>query len=276
MHEVISQVCDEFPYHGVFWDRFVDQLTAGLLNPDNTGQKGLFLRFLEYETIHDIGLKPAMFESTFGATRISNESIHVLSDDRLKIQSVIDNTPVLVQGKIDRIDVVPDPTNPELMQYLVIDYKTGRYVPRYTNEIKRGLSFQLPIYVRAVKYFKEKETTRPRGGSYYFVPLDDEIIASNTFVSEKLAGRKGYAFRDFEPYVEDMLNNRISRIVYSIHGGFFPPSLIEDRNRCGFCDYKNLCRISGDKMDSMRVKVTSMDPNYFLPDPKPGKNSTQK
>lgn len=89
-------------------------------------------------------LKPSYFEWRFESLSIPDGT----------------NNPIKIKGRIDRIDI-----DPNRKRFLVIDYKTGSQ--KITgNQIRKGQSLQLPLYIMAVKQLLLPDH-EPIGGLYY-------------------------------------------------------------------------------------------------------------
>lgn len=59
---------------------------------------------------------------------------------------VEDEAPLLIRGRVDRIDVSPDQSH-----FLIVDYKTGKTVDSIRSHLVKGRHLQLPLYVEAVR-----------------------------------------------------------------------------------------------------------------------------
>ncbi len=137
---------------------------------------------------------------------------------------------VLVRGRIDRIDVVPGTTP---LQYVVLDYKTGR--GGKAGDILNGIDFQLPLYCLAAREVFEGHTIEPLYWAYYCVrrkiKFAGKVPASRIKVS-----------------IEDALE-AAARYVHAyagaIRSGWFAlqPKVCTD-----YCAFKGICRYSAHRV----------------------------
>lgn len=133
-------------------------------------------------------------------------------------------------GAIDRIDKYLDED-----KYILIDYKNSVYGARDIDDMKAGLSLQLPIYI-----LSQKDKNIVAG--IYGIISNGEFKVRIGNVDEKhliTRGNKG-AITKIE--LEDLLDkskNIIKSYMDSIHEGDFS---VNPKECSPFCIYKNICR----------------------------------
>jgi len=162
-----------------------------------------------------------------------------------------DGKSIRISGRIDRIDV-----DSKKKQFLIIDYKTGsRKVTG--NQIRRGESLQLPLYILAVKRILLPEY-EPIGGLYYHLSdlsLDAGIVHKDR-VPEALdihaRSSSLIAPKDWAPLFES-IEERVRGIIDEIKKESFP----SQEEPCEpWCAYKDICRIRYFN-DSNNVRASS-------------------
>ena len=93
--------------------------------------------FLELETARALStpLLPSHCEWIFGTEHVKPLSLSLENDDD-----------ILIQGRVDRIDVSHDGSS-----FLIVDYKTGKSIESIRKKIEDGLHLQIPLYIAAVQ-----------------------------------------------------------------------------------------------------------------------------
>lgn len=184
-----------------------------------------FLR-MEKEWQESSGLHPEFLEWSFGTREVP------------PLQISEEGQPILIRGRIDRIDV-----DRKRKRFLVIDYKTGsRKV--LGSAIVRGESLQLPLYVKAVQEIL-LPGFEPMGGLYY--RLADLERKDGFLHSERLP--EGI---DIHPRSSTLIPplrwnslfeatfDSVLRIVKAIRSAQFDPT----PDFCEpFCPYRDICRL---------------------------------
>ncbi|HKI43814.1 MAG TPA: PD-(D/E)XK nuclease family protein, partial [Balneolales bacterium] len=139
--------------------------------------------------------------------------------------------PVRLRGFIDRIDHSPDGK-----QALVFDYKTGTSsVKKFKDDINKGMSFQLPVYARALLH----EGCERFAGGYYVLPFGREqskIVCTQLigeeawFNPDLINGQRGGRLKDFlglmewdefQNFLDQLVHERMEWILNHIHDGLF-------------------------------------------------------
>jgi ATP-dependent helicase/nuclease subunit B len=198
---------------------------------DYENLKDNLLRFIEFEItrLEQSPFQPHYFEFGFGVKDEDREA------DSPALELETDSGPILIRGKIDRIDV--DPAN----QYaLVIDYKSSAKYNREAMEM--GTALQLPIYIMvAEKYLGLK----PVGGQLY--SLKDFKAAGfyhkeNMEKFQKLAARSlNFSESEFRSVIEHSAE-QIREFVGAMRKAEIAVRP-RSKDACDFCSYSAVCRI---------------------------------
>lgn len=180
------------------------------------------------------GLAPAHLEFSFGVTD-QRGADPASTDDPLVLSG--DGGETRARGIIDRIDAFPDG------RATVIDYKTGRSVPAY-SDVCEGISFQLVVYLLSAErllglhpevglYLKVSEPPGARGG----LPQAGQI-ACREKPSRK--GQLGW------PALRDRVLTFLSAYAADISAGHFPVLPVDaapDGKACLYCGFRSACRV---------------------------------
>ncbi len=194
-------------------------------------KESILFRFLEAERNGSKDFIPEFFEVGFGRLK-ENEADKILSDpDPILIDGI------KLCGKIDRIEV-----NEKLKSFNIVDYKLSGAKPTF-DELKSGISLQLPVYL----YAASKLLSKKFGGNYS--PNEMFIYslkyAIDDFGKNKVASSKK---NDEIQSIEQLIGRSIEHIknsVRSITEGKFHLSKLEERENkvCRFCQFRTVCRI---------------------------------
>ncbi|NHN42959.1 hypothetical protein G9C85_15165 [Halorubellus sp. JP-L1] len=244
---VLSEVDDDAD--DVVTDSWERDLLAGLAGPDVNPQynpwdlqepvTGTLAAFVEEEctlqgTTEESGdpltTRPAYFERYLRAT-VDGVDLH---------------------GKVDRVDVDADG------EFVVRDYKTG-WTPR-EGDVLDGLAFQLPVYLHLAAVETDHD---PIGGTYYQIAGPNDVSSFATVLaSGEDAGwhaHGGSALRrfshprfdtrtQFETFLDEVVPDRISRIVDGVEQGYFHPAVNDpDDAGCSYCEYSEICDVRSDR-----------------------------
>jgi ATP-dependent helicase/DNAse subunit B len=202
------------------------------------GRKGVLDKFLEAEKRNEaITTSPILFEHGF-----ENQVVTEQSGDE-------PGRSFKIRGKIDRIDI-----DSENSFYTVTDYKTSKGAG--TGEISKGLSLQLPLYLRiaedilrlhigseleGVGAFYHKLTGKEAGKDPALLIRD---YAAKTYVEITKSKKKGIAESPEE--LESIIETTIRYANDYIDGmtrGEFPIVREDGTSACTYCDIKRACRI---------------------------------
>jgi ATP-dependent helicase/DNAse subunit B len=136
---------------------------------------------------------------------------------------------VLVQGKIDRIDLLPSDED-AMTRFAVFDYKTRTY--QRWQDIVEGTDFQLPLYaLAAMRVVLRDENAQCVEWAYYKVRRPIQTAAN--VVSEGTKAQMAECLAATEQH--------LPRYAADIRSGQFPVAPRADV--CGFCEYRHICRV---------------------------------
>ncbi len=217
-----------------FWDHECERILGGRRPAD-----GLLYKFLAHEREREDQTVPAFFEAGFGRGTGSEAG----RDRRLSQDDPVAAGSVKLRGKVDRIDAGEG-------FFSIIDYKTGRTLPRL-EDIRKGMSLQLPLYLYAVEMMLTARTPVAAAGGFYY-QLRDEVKLSPGLANGAFTGsafeksRSGQVLKtteEFRKVIDDsihLVNDFVRRIVE----GTFPLTSPENIDKvCVSCPSKTVCRI---------------------------------
>jgi ATP-dependent helicase/DNAse subunit B len=145
------------------------------------------------------------------------------------------DSPVLIRGRIDRIDVFESESN---SSFAVIDYKTGRAKAAQVKSLQAGQGLQLALYTLAVSRLQLGAVTgNPLLLGYWTIR---EKGFSASFMGGK---RKGLLDAKLLAMLGRVLDGLVPHLVEGMRGGRF---VVEnrDKNCTARCDYRTTCRVS--------------------------------
>lgn len=219
-----------------FWQLDVDSLIA-----DRKEDGGILRRFIERElALQEVELRPQYFEVGFGLGPDAE------SDPLLILEEEITIDGLKLRGKIDRIDVGPN-------QFAIVDYKSGSSVSKL-KDIKRGISLQLPLYLRVAEDVLRSHMPHLIGVAGIYQKLSDpkskrELgIAVKQFAEDLYPDVKAQKMCQSVEELADLINKVVERAKQYVDGmtqGLFPltDSDLTDRV-CSYCEYSSVCRLS--------------------------------
>jgi ATP-dependent helicase/nuclease subunit B len=233
--EIVRGKLDALDIPDAFWD-VEKELLLG-----SQGSGGVLRQFLTKERERAVASVPAYFEVSFG----DRESVGDKRDPLLSTSEPIHFGSMQFRGKIDRVDVGPG-------FFSIIDYKTGRTMPTL-DDIRRGYSLQLPVYLHAVReLFRQGGNELAAAGALYYSVRDP--VSIRVVIGD--AEFKGPAFEP-GPGTRYLVANAAElqglidgsreaaeRYRAGIDAGRFPltpPERIPDV--CTYCPFKSMCRI---------------------------------
>lgn len=231
----------DIEFDDVFYERWLEQLLAGLATPDaneyfGDGQphqgtdRGLFVRFLdaEYDDNDDV---PAWFEVPMDFDDSEGGEITVTTPDGRQIP---------VGGFIDRVSLREQDDG--TIEGLVHDYKTSD--PETIQTID-GIEFQLPLYTLATR----AELTAQHGdvlgtvdGQFYVTepPTDVTRKWSLQYYIERNDGTD----EDYERFLTETVPSRVGAIADGIEDGAFQTTTLPPKEAgCHYCDYRDVCDV---------------------------------
>jgi RecB family exonuclease len=132
-----------------------------------------------------------------------------------------------IRGYVDRVDTIPGADD----LLVIYDYKTGR-APSL-NDIKRGLSFQMPGYLLAVAGEQEASNAVAR---YYLV--NRQRLSDNNVLTSPIAypreQQTGMSLSGVK-----LIGDFADELIALLKAGVFHHST--DEMTCSFCDFKYAC-----------------------------------
>jgi ATP-dependent helicase/DNAse subunit B len=174
----------------------------------------------EIELQKESGFRPAMLEKSFNY-QLENRGI------------------LKYMGFVDRIDKDSD-------RFIIYDYKSG--MPPKLEDVKEGIAFQLPLYIKACKEIFNMENIC--GGGYYSLGSNFNRN-SGMWVKECLADLAlNSSIKDKLPFEEwnELLEETIEK-AYDyrelMRDGYYPLNPKKIPTFCSYCTYKDICRLTG-------------------------------
>jgi len=280
----------EEQFDGLYWEEEKRMLVSRLRKPDEP--KGILKAFLEVEfepekEFLDGNFKPTYFEYYFGSFQVehpdkiggeasyrslatSATSLATSATFALQIPRETNKPPIRIRGRIDRVDI-----DEEYQRFAVYDYKTGGYAN--VKKIERGISFQLPIYLRAVAQQENPHT--PAAGAYYVLKKVKEVgkkgylgvweALKDEYKYKKDGSIKqppsGFYFAEDYQRLEVFVIENIKSIDECIRSGKFNPSIWEEKDAlCQWCKYKFICRYNASRQLNMKNQDGHYHPRSFV------------
>ncbi|MFA6570343.1 MAG: PD-(D/E)XK nuclease family protein [Bacteroidota bacterium] len=193
--------------------------------------------------------KAALFEFSFGIGSKTNP---------YKIEPIKLDDNFYLRGKIDRIEFLDSETG---LDMLIADYKSSSSGIQSDSSIKKGKTFQMPLYLYSAAHILKKYysiNVFPAGAVYYILKpkLDNKatklishqtvILDSKNHLLEVENKRVENSITDMEAFL-NLSVGYAKEIVKSISESRFPVQPASPAE-CKFCGYKSLCRINERKM----------------------------
>jgi ATP-dependent helicase/nuclease subunit B len=245
---ILEAKLSAFDLSDAFWE-----LDRELLLGGSSRRQGLVREFLNAERTRDVETVPAYFEVSFGGRTGELQK----SDPELSQNAPLQLGGLRLRGKVDRVELGPS-------YFTILDYKTGREIPTL-EEMRRGLSLQLPLYLRAIGSLLKGATGRglePAAGLYYRLRTPVKIVPgvgvaryrkrafSATPQSRQLV-REG---EDLQGIIEGAVA-AAELYVRKISEGEFPLAAPENVEKvCVFCNFRNACRIQSARHVNSRAE----------------------
>lgn len=140
---------------------------------------------------------------------------------------------VKIQGKIDRVDV-----DPATRKALVIDYKLSKRPVSIREKFAKGLEFQIPLYLMAVRRLLNLDVI---GGELRFLSSasTEGLYRESEREGLGLGPRKkgGYSEEEFEKLLEDT-----ETLVRQAVGRLRSADISVKSKSCDFCAFSPVCR----------------------------------
>jgi ATP-dependent helicase/nuclease subunit B len=218
-----------------------------LLGIDGNRKNSLLYKFLEEERNNEDGYIPSFFELSFGKIRDSFDK-NVVADKKISAGKV------KLKGKIDRIDI-----NKANSTLKVLDYKLSGTVPTM-EDLKSGLSIQLPLYLFAAKHLLSahfSEDYHSTGAEIFSLKYSEKDFGRNEVRIKRKV--KNESLESRIQLTDEMIRiciEMINKHVKAISEGRFNLSVLSDKESkvCRFCDFKKICRIQ----ENNKKKLVSM------------------
>ncbi len=232
-----------------FWRLDSEHLFSG-----NQPDGSLLWKFIKRE--HDLApfeLRPRFFEVSFGgAGRAPKTPI----DPEISQDAPVNLGGFQLRGKIDRIDTPKqnEDGTAEGDAFAIIDYKSGKQTPPW-YEIERGLSLQLPLYLRVAEDLLRSHIPALKGvAALYHKVLGEKSerklgIALRSYTNkafEVLGNKRTGGLLDSEEELAELIEQAVTKAKTYVDGvaaGQFPlleANLIE---HCKHCPYGSVCRV---------------------------------
>ncbi|MFH1052537.1 MAG: PD-(D/E)XK nuclease family protein [bacterium] len=246
LQNIAEKEFDIFRFEHPFFDLETERILG------TVGKPGLLQKWLlaELERIEQCNLfKPVLFEFAFGTSYLSKSKSHTdfIEIDGLKLQ-----------GKVDRIELMKEN---EQYCFMIGDYKNKMSNVAKNSEIKNCESFQMPLYILAVKNILKDYYSidaEPMGGIYYGFEQEVDTNKSishkyvlaeqrNPRIPKELKNSSTQVLKSSEN-LEDILKHSLEtakQIVDKISNGIFP--INPANNECKYCGFSSICRIKEKK-----------------------------
>ena len=202
-------------------------------------RKGLLREFLEVERQRTTTLEPRYFEVAFGP----NVGARRGKDSLLSTEETIAVGNVNLRGKVDRVEIGEG-------AFAIVDYKTGKDVARI-EDIRQGISLQLPLYLYAMEQLLKAKSHLPAAGLYYLLrePVKIQVgIASAEYKGVAVEPSvKPKQLLETNEALRELINEAVTMVngyVGSMAQGKFPLTTPDKVQKvCTYCEYKTICRI---------------------------------
>jgi ATP-dependent helicase/nuclease subunit B len=207
-----------------------------LLGIGGNKKQSILYKFLEDERQNDEGYVPSFFEIGFGKVKEEKNSG--------KLREEVKAGSIKLKGKIDRIDI-----NKDEGTLKVIDYKLGGTKPT-SEDLKSGISLQLPLYLFAAKELIKKEFDKeykPADAQIFSLKFNEKDFGKKSIIPKSKKVKSEVAEEELDP-AEEIINNcldMVKKFSEDISKGIFHLSTLKNREAkvCRFCDFKKICRI---------------------------------
>ncbi len=244
LHNIASEELEKISYSHPYFEIEKANLIG---TSEKAGYLETWLGFELDRLKNDWNYIPVFFEFGFGLATGNDESA---------IAPVEISENIKLKGKIDRIEIKYDNGN---SWFLVTDYKSsGANLPT-NSTIRNGLSFQIPLYIAAVRRILSEQygmESQPSGGVYYLMkPIVGRngaeighkfiMVPENVDLPKPSVKSTSEILKTDEEF-EEMMSNSIleaEMIHSSIATGNFEAAPFE-KNSCEYCQYQPVCRIN--------------------------------
>ncbi len=203
-----------------------------LIGMNGDFKQSILYKFIEAERNEEKFL-PNFFEVSFGAANKLDTDTALSSREPVTIEDV------KLRGKIDRIDICRSES-----KFNIVDYKLSGAKPS-ENDLRQGVSLQLPVYMLAAKILLENNLGKE------FLPNEMQIFSlkynERDFGKKKisLSRKKDSDHLELCAELIETAKTHIKKYIEQIQKGNFNLSRLEGREEkvCRFCNFKAVCRI---------------------------------
>ncbi len=237
-HNILQKMNDFHPFFDIIYFNLMGfQFKKELKDYPNINQNtGKLIQWLKFEIERhngDWGYFPALFEYSFGSNK-SNEPISIQNKYKLR-------------GKIDRVEFNE---SEGIIKILIGDYKNKIGTKHNYNSILKGESFQMPLYMYAIKSKLEERygiSAEYHGAAYYpttkFYEGNNQITRKVVLYDDELKEKEANSRQKNKilPIKEmiDITINKTFELVDNINSRIFD---IKPNNNCQYCSYSSICR----------------------------------
>ena len=240
VHKVLEQIYRKFEGQQVEEKDFDLLLTGNLVTEEieEALKEYRFTDNLEGKNLLNKSIIKRLIESVIQHDKIQAPLKMVALEESKLIQSIdVDGKKINLGGIIDRIDQLKDGS------YRIIDYKTGvlklvaptrnlesnleGYISEYFENPKLKSGFQAYYYTYLFK--KEFPERKVKTGIYGLKEINKGI----NFL------RQG---ENIDDQIMEAFEIQLKKLIREIFNPEIPFAETEDRSRCEYCTYKNLCR----------------------------------
>lgn len=233
---IAERKLDEIDIPDAFWELEKELI----LGNKNTGE-GMLSEFLEHERKRMSPLQPGFFEVGFGPQPGSRSRI----DSKLFSAEPVVAGNIQLSGKVDRVEIGEE-------AFVIVDYKSGNVQARL-DDIRSGISLQLPIYLYTIEQMLETQLRKemaPAGGLYYKLrsPVELKVgVGSGEHKTELEVARSNANLLPSDKELKELIAQAINLVNTFVDGmteGKFPLTSHDKIDKvCTYCDYKTICRI---------------------------------
>ncbi len=206
-----------------------------ILGVEGDKNNSILMKFIESERNIEETFSPEFFEVKFGFIKDEFYDKDLYSEQPIEIGGI------KLRGKIDRIDI-----DKENLIFNIIDYKSGKTKPKI-DDIKNGISLQLPVYMIAAKKMLEDIS----GVEYHpaFMYLYKLRYSNKEFKKDLIKVAKGSQLSEIieeNKELFELTEENIKNEIESMKNGVYHLSKLPDRKNkvCSFCDFGSICRIN--------------------------------
>ncbi len=224
-----------------FWRLDRERLLA-----DDGSSENILRRFVRREReLAPNEQRPGFFEVSFGSAM--NRDASSPCDSELSRDEPVTIGGVRFRGRIDRIDRSED-------SFAIVDYKSGKEIPKFRS-IERGVSLQLPIYLRVAEDLLRSHFPELQGvAALYYRLMDAESkrepgLAVREYMDrsfENLGSRKQGILESREQ-LEELIEQTIAKAKSYVEGvatgNFHLVSQDLANSQCPKCSYGAVCRV---------------------------------